>query len=216
MQPSVHPDTRHAPPRPLRGLSTAASVAVAVAAIGPILTAASTPTFGWSQKHAQAQIGMGLMGGGLLLSVIGQAVAGIIVIMWLTRARANAEARNPAPHRMAAGWAVGGWFAPIGHLLIPMIVVTDVVKASNPAGRSIPQVGLWWAGWLGGSHALPAGIVVLLMSDPLSRRGPAVLALFLVLAAALYVVAALAFRMIAMKVANWQDEPVEQARTPRS
>jgi hypothetical protein len=211
MHPSARPATGHVQPRPLHGLSTAASVAVWVAAIGPILMAASTPTFGWSQKQAQAQIGMGLLGGGLLLTVIGQAVAGTIVIVWLARARANADALYPGPHRMAAGWAIGGWFVPIGNLFLPMVVVTDVVKASNPVGQSFPQVWLWWAGWISGSLVMPIGIGVLLTSDPLSGRGPAAFALFLVLAAALYALAAFAFRTVAMNVANWQDERIAQA-----
>jgi uncharacterized protein DUF4328 len=211
MHPSVHPVAGHIQPTPLHGLSTAASGAVWVAAGGSILMAASTLTFGWYQASAQAQLGMVLLGGGLLLSLIGQAVAGILVIVWLTRARANADALYVARHRLAAGWAIGGWFIPIGNLFLPVVVVLDLVKASNPMGQSIPQVWMWWAGWIGGSIATPVGMALMLASDPLSRRGPASLALFLVLAAVLYTLAAIGFRSIAKNVANWQDEHTAQA-----
>jgi hypothetical protein len=210
----MHPAERsvagHVQPTPLHGLSTAASGAVWVAAVGSILMAASTSTFGWYQSSAQAQLGMVLMGGGLLLSLVGQAVAGILVIMWLTRARANADALYGARHRLAAGWAIGGWFIPIGNLFLPVVVVLDLVKASNPTGQSLPQVWMWWAGWIGGSLAAPIGIAVTLASDPLTRRGPAALMLFLVLAAVLYASAAFAFRSIAKNLANWQDERMAQ------
>lgn len=204
MHPSPYPITTHARPVPLRGLSTAASTTVWVAAAGMILMAASTPTFGWSQKHVQAQIGMGLMSVGLLVGLVGQLVAGIVVIVWLHRARANADVLYPATHRMAAGWAIGGWFVPIGNLFIPVSVVTDVVKASNPTGQSIPQVGLWWAGWIGGNLALPIGVGVVAATGPYSA--PRTLAIFVVLSALLYVLAAFAFRKVAMSVAQWQDE----------
>jgi len=197
---------------PLHGPSAAASGAVWVAAVGSILMAASTLTFGWNQSSAQAQLGMVLLGGGLLLSLIGQAVAGILVIVWLARARSNADALYPARHRLAAGWAIGGWFIPIGNLFLPVVVVLDLVKASNPTGQSIPQVWMWWVGWVGGSLATPIGIAAMIASDPLTRRGPATLMLFLVLAAVLHTSAAFAFRSIAKNVANWQDERIAQVQ----
>jgi hypothetical protein len=211
----VHPIAGQVPSTPLRGLSTAASAAVWVAVLGSMLTAASTPTFGWYAASAPAQLGMGLMGGGLLLSGIGQAVAGILVIMWLTRARANADALYPAPHRLGAGWAIGSWFVPVANLFLPVLVVLDVVKASNPTGRSIPHVAMWWAGWIGGSIAMPLGTTVMLTSDPLTRTGPAALALFVVVSAVLYTVAAIGFTGIAKKVAGWQDKRIAQANQVR-
>jgi hypothetical protein len=144
MHTSIRPVAGHVQPTPLHGLSTAASGAVWVAAIGSILIAASTLTFGWNQSSGQARLGMILMGAGLLLSFIGQAVAGIIVILWLVRARTNSDALYGARHRLAAGWAIGGWFIPIGNLFLPLVVVLDVVKASNPTGQSLPQVWMWW------------------------------------------------------------------------
>jgi hypothetical protein len=206
----MHPVAGHVPSTPLRGLSTAATVAVWVAAVGPMLMAAPTPTFGWYASSPQAQLGMVLLGGGLLLSGIGQAVAGILVIMWLARARANADALYPAPHRLGGGWVIGSWFVPVGNLFLPVLVVLDVVKASHPAGRSIPQVAIWWAGWIGGSIAMPLGCAVMLTSDPLTRSGPAALALFVLVSAVLYTVAAIGFTGIAKNVAGWQDERIVQ------
>jgi hypothetical protein len=206
MHPSAIPTTGSAPTTKLGGLANTASVLVWVAVLGPVSMSASSLTFGWSQHTAPGRIGMVLMGGGLVFNVLGFLAAGIAVLVWLSRARANADALYPAPHRLAAGWAVGGWFVPFGNLVMPMIVVTDVVKASNPAGRSIPECGLWWTGWIGGNLALPIAFAVLVSSG--GRGGAGVLASFLLLSALFYVLAAFSFRRIAVSVARWQDDRI--------
>jgi hypothetical protein len=210
MHPSTVPTTGSARTTTLRGLAGTASVLVWVAVLGPLSMSASSLSFGWSQHTAPAQIGMALMGGGLVFNLLSFLVAGVVVLVWLSRARANADALYPAPHRLAAGWAVGGWFVPIGNLVIPMIVVTDVVKASNPAGRSIPECGLWWTGWIGGNLALPMASLLLVSTG--GRGGAGVLAISLLLAALLYGLAAFSFRRIALNVARWQDEAASADR----
>jgi len=210
MHPSTVPTTGSARTTTLRGLAGTASVLVWVAVLGPLSMSASSLSFGWSQRTAPARIGMALMGGGLVFNLLSFLVAGVVVLVWLSRARANADALYPAPHRLAAGWAVGGWFVPIGNLVIPMIVVTDVVKASNPAGRSIPECGLWWTGWIGGNLALPMASLFLVSTG--GRGGAGVLAISLLLAALLYGLAAFSFRRIALNVARWQDEAASADR----
>jgi hypothetical protein len=57
----------------------------------------------------------------------------------------------------------------------------------------------------------------MLTSDPLTRSGPAALALFVLVSAVLYTVAAIGFTGIAKNVAGWQDErivQVDQVRVP--
>ncbi|WP_194813386.1 DUF4328 domain-containing protein [Nocardia sp. XZ_19_385] len=82
-------------------------------------------------------------------------VAGVLLIVWLWRARANSEMLCPAKHRLGRGWIVGAWFTPILSFVFPAILVEDVVRASDPAaggGRStlkgVPHSGLVWAWWI--------------------------------------------------------------------
>ncbi|WP_232661776.1 DUF4328 domain-containing protein [Pseudonocardia sp. TRM90224] len=87
-------------------------------------------------------------------------VAGVAVIVWLRRARANAEQLYPAGHfRYGAGWAIGSWFVPIMNLVVPFKIVGEVWTASRPGlgleaaelsrQPTDPRVGWWWACWLG-------------------------------------------------------------------
>ncbi|MFB6437203.1 DUF4328 domain-containing protein [Streptomyces sp. NPDC056411] len=73
--------------------------------------------------------------------------AGVPFLVWLWRARINAELMSgAAAHRRARGWVVGGWTAPVVNLWIPYQVVRDIWRASAPQ-RSVPVtlVNAWWA-----------------------------------------------------------------------
>ncbi|MEU5539042.1 DUF4328 domain-containing protein [Streptomyces sp. NPDC020362] len=73
--------------------------------------------------------------------------AGVAFIVWLWRARINAELMSgAAAHRRSRGWVVGGWVGPVANLWIPYQVVTDIWRASAPR-RSVPVtlVKAWWA-----------------------------------------------------------------------
>jgi hypothetical protein len=94
---------------------------------------------------------------GYLICVL---VAGVVFLVWLSRARRNAEVLCDAPHRRGRGWVIGGWFCPVVNLWFPYQVVDDVERASRPDNhpdladlRSMPgstRVGVWWALWLAG------------------------------------------------------------------
>jgi hypothetical protein len=73
--------------------------------------------------------------------------AGVAFVVWLWRARINAELMSgAAAHRRSRGWVVGGWAAPVVNLWIPYQVVADIWRASAPR-RSAPLtlVNAWWA-----------------------------------------------------------------------
>ena len=81
--------------RRLRGLAVAACVLVWLAAApGPIAVFMSSLTFGWNARTTEARVGMMLLGGGFLTLFLGCAAAGVVVIMWLWRARAAACVRT--------------------------------------------------------------------------------------------------------------------------
>lgn len=97
-----------------------------------------------------------------VLILIASAATAVVFLMWLWRARRNAELINPAAHRLGRGWTIGGWFCPVVNLWYPRFVVDDIWRASRPdvendrhTVRGLPHsplVRYWWyllvANWL--------------------------------------------------------------------
>ncbi|WP_433258043.1 DUF4328 domain-containing protein [Streptosporangium sp. CA-135522] len=86
-------------------------------------------------------------------------LTGIIFVTWLRRARSNAEAITPIPHRRDANRAVFGWIVPIVNLWFPKQVIDDIWVTSKPGDPSLNpphptplhgarRSGLVWAWWL--------------------------------------------------------------------
>jgi hypothetical protein len=85
----------------------------------------------------------------------------IVFVIWLYRARVNAEDRG-WPQRRSPGWAIGAWFVPVVNLWYPFQIMADVWRAGlPPQARENRAVlpGIWWGSWLampvvaGASHA---------------------------------------------------------------
>ena len=84
--------------------------------------------------------------------------AGVVFIVWLWRARGNAELFCSGRHRRSRGWVIGGWFCPVVNLWFPKQIVDDLIAASDPRTppllpdlRRIPRHGLvlaWWLTWV--------------------------------------------------------------------
>ncbi|MBG0831586.1 DUF4328 domain-containing protein [Planomonospora sp. ID67723] len=86
----------------------------------------------------------------------------VVFMIWLFRARANAQALMVLPHRRHAAWIVFGWGFPIVHLWYPRQIVDDIWITSKlgSAGfttlghltldtvRRSPLVLAWWLSWL--------------------------------------------------------------------
>lgn len=73
-------------------------------------------------------------------------VVGIVFLVWLFRARANAEALTPVRHRLGKPWLVLGWIVPVVSFWFPYQVVSDIWRASDPrrTGRRSGLVLAWW------------------------------------------------------------------------
>jgi hypothetical protein len=82
-------------------------------------------------------------------------VTAVLFIVWMWRAAKNSEALGRDHPRLGPGWAIGGWFIPLGNLAIPVLVMQDLWRGSavqiprgdmrwRIADRS-PLVGWWWA-----------------------------------------------------------------------
>ncbi|WP_067539200.1 DUF4328 domain-containing protein [Nocardia crassostreae] len=145
-----------------------------------------------------------------------QAIFGILFVIWLYRARSNAELLCATPHRMSRGWVFAG-FLPIANWFVPPIVLDDVQRASDPrtapnsvrlpANSTTPIVVLWWASWFVGLLLWFIGLLTSISvrygwSDDSGRAAISV-ALFAgaVIAAA---VSAFAVRTVLSRVTEWQ------------
>jgi len=73
----------------------------------------------------------------------------ILLIVWAWRATKNLQTWG-APLKWRPGWAIGGWFIPIGMLWIPYQVVRDAWRLA-PGGETGPadqKNGTWLFGFL--------------------------------------------------------------------
>jgi hypothetical protein len=92
---------------------------------------------------------------GFLLALL---AAGVVFIVWLWRARGNAELFCSGRQRRGRGWVIGGWFCPVVNFWFPKQIADDLIAASDPRTpplfpdlRRIPRHGLvlaWWLTWI--------------------------------------------------------------------
>ncbi|MCT4355659.1 DUF4328 domain-containing protein [Streptomyces sp. Je 1-79] len=79
---------------------------------------------------------------------------GIVFIVWFHRLRKNAGVWAPDLQRRKPGWAVGGWFIPIGNLWIPRGIAADIWRASRwqpyaaDGARELALLNGWWTLWV--------------------------------------------------------------------
>jgi hypothetical protein len=82
----------------------------------------------------------------------------IVFVIWLYRAAKNNEALGRDNTRFSPGWSIGAWFIPLANLVIPVLIVRDLWRGSDPSvPRGEPNwrrapggaiVGWWWAAYL--------------------------------------------------------------------
>jgi hypothetical protein len=140
--------------RSVRGLGVAFVVLVMLTALADVLVA------GWvwhvravlddylDGRVGDAEIDRTLALGVMIdIPVIGlYLAAGVVFIVWLWRARSNAELIAPHEHKYRKSWAVWGWL-PIVNLWIPRRYTLDVWRVSRPPrefGRTPAEVNWWW------------------------------------------------------------------------
>ncbi len=94
-------------------------------------------------------------GGAALVMALLSLTIFVLLVIWLWRVAKNAEQLGRTGPRFGPGWTIGGWFIPIANLVIPVLVVQDLWRGSDPATpRGDPLwrrasgstlVGFWWA-----------------------------------------------------------------------
>ncbi|MGW8778153.1 DUF4328 domain-containing protein [Streptomyces sp. NPDC055796] len=79
----------------------------------------------------------------------------VVFIIWFHRVRVNGEIMRPDAFSQTRGWAIGGWFIPLGNLFLPYRTAKEIWTASTqlaPDGSfravSAAPVNAWWAVWV--------------------------------------------------------------------
>ena len=139
---------------PLRGLGnlvvTLLALVIAVVLVRMILQAAGADY--WPEPGDLSLAGLDTLGDGLSF------LTGILFVIWLRRARINAECFMR--QRRARGWAFWGWIIPIVNFWIPFQIIGDIWRAGLPPDQRRRTAWLpvtWWTSWLlGGLTVEPA------------------------------------------------------------
>lgn len=86
------------------------------------------------------------------------AIAGVGWLVWQHRAHSNLTALGADELRFTPGWAVGWWFVPLANLVRPAQVMSELIRASDPAYGTVDRtdqqtpriVWVWWLTWVVG------------------------------------------------------------------
>ena len=82
----------------------------------------------------------------LVITAVVLIVTGVVFLVWLWRARINAEILGgPDTQRRSRGWTIGAWFCPVVNFWYPYQILADIRRVSagrRPASGMI--VGWWW------------------------------------------------------------------------
>ncbi|MEU9885158.1 DUF4328 domain-containing protein [Sphaerisporangium sp. NPDC051011] len=163
-----------------------------------------------SQDALDVDDGLYALSGLLQLCVL--LACAVVFVVWLFRARDNAEAMSPLVHRHGRPWLIFAWIIPIAGLFIPKRFVDDIWLASRPGvpatdwrGQRHPGVvRLWWGlfvlylyiPWLAGR------LLDVRADDPGSMR---TVALVEVVAVPVGVAAAVLAVLVVRRIAAFQD-----------
>ncbi|WP_067544868.1 DUF4328 domain-containing protein [Nocardia crassostreae] len=139
------------------------------------------------------------------------------LIAWLWRARVNAESHCAARHRLTRTWVIGSWFTPVVCLWFPMLIIDDVVRASDPrtqagsqrlpASPTTPLVITWWSTLIAAVVVLWAGGRYQANADEWSDPGQAWVSLTWRAAdSLLFSAAAICLIVIVIRVSRWQTD----------
>ena len=171
------------------GYGVAASVAIGLLAVADIVSTVSDwRTVSTVTRYADSRAGEADLQAADRFSLITSVayasltvIAAALFIVWLRRARENAEFFCDGRHQFGRGWTIGGWFLPIASFWIPRRVVLDVAVASDPwtrargaslnTGRS-PEVSGWWAFWI--LYSVTGWLAGVLTNNALKNTGSAV------------------------------------------
>jgi hypothetical protein len=195
----------------------AVNVAVSLALIGSTIAemdliqrAQSGSPFSFDEVTANDRRQQAISIGG----VVALAIAGIAWLVWQHRAHANLPALGAGKLRFTPGWAVGWWFVPFANLVRPPQVMSELIRASDPASgrpeqpdpKTPPIIWVWWAIWvIGGLMTYAVSRISTDDLDSLLTRDRVLIA-----TEALHTIAAVLAIMIVRRVQKLQSERAER------
>lgn len=149
------------------------------------------------------------MAAAFLVCVLASLGAACTSLVWVWRARANAEVLGDGPQRLSRFWSVGCWLVPIANVVLPRRVLVDIWAAScRDRAEYRPWVRLirvWWAAqW---------ATLVLIVLLPHVTDGVGAGLLISLLTVVGHGTAAL-FTAIVLKISNCQTVPRHPLRVP--
>jgi hypothetical protein len=106
-------------------------------------------------------------GGVLGLFALTGVVLAVLVVIWWYQSYQAIERTGAAGRSWSSGWAIGGWFIPVGNFVIPKLVLNEIDRVSGAAEaglvtewRSRPllaNANLWWGFFVAGGILLGIG-----------------------------------------------------------
>jgi Domain of unknown function (DUF4328) len=183
MAPGSIPPTGQSPWHPTKGLQTALTVLFVLTAVGSSISALvhahrntvidrikdGTATMSQAQRADDFVRATSLA----LLSLFVTTAIVFIVWQWSTAKNAGSLGRTAA--RYGPGWSIGSWFIPLANLVMPVQIMQDLWRSTDPRSsaddwRNGPRsvlVGWWWGAFL----------VASLISRTISEHGSSLAAL---------------------------------------
>ena len=78
------------------------------------------------------------------LTVLTYLGAGIAFVTWERRARTNLDAFGVRGLKWGPGWTLGGWFIPLANLVIPVLVLGEIDKATATRAAAVRESEFGW------------------------------------------------------------------------
>lgn len=220
------------PPRTIRPFGLAVVIALGVSALVQVVgglvaltrvalideVAASPDAIDLSAVHSRDGLHTAVDVAGWITYLI----TGSILVVWLFRARANAESITHIAHRRARPWLLLAWLVPPVNLWYPKQIMDDLWRTSQPQGLEIMDlyrarrpllVGVWWTFWLVALAGEAAVRLAPLLEESSLLRLAARVEVGLPLA--VLIAAALAARIV-LKISDFQEAHCAETPAPAS
>jgi len=107
----------------------------------------------------------------------------ILLMVWGNRAYRSLERYGAGGRSWSPGWAVGGWFIPLGNMVIPRLVLSEIERIPHPDNgpapvadrwRERPLLGAglgWWIGLIASAVIVGVGAGVVDAASEISGEG---------------------------------------------
>ncbi|MFC5909769.1 DUF4328 domain-containing protein [Streptacidiphilus monticola] len=156
--------TAYVSPQAPTGIATAVQVLLGVSALFILLVMGVDI---WSRGDSGSDGTAAALGLVSLLNLALYAATGICFIVWAFKSAKLSQILAPGRQPLAPGWAIGGWFIPLGNLVLPRLVLGGIWRAALPLQPEPPLrkpptllVTFWWLAFVGSELIDAAGTML--------------------------------------------------------